>query len=237
MKSAGLKRKTVQMTDVNAPLRNDADFLSYCVSDNSADNHLPNPLDESPFIELGFPMVSGWVIDAMHTVFAGAFGQRIKGIVDLRFEGQVGLDHKAEIESRLKLFQACKPCEFDRHVRSMVKSVNKYKFHELRQLLYFLIFPLFDGVLQDHDMLNLLRLQHAMLLLGGCSPNPVSSDNIEKARSELKTYVEELKNRKFPIRITLHEMIHIPDDVEEFECGVEWVAAWRFETFQGIGMV
>lgn len=234
VKAPGLKKKTVQMREVDAPLRRDDEFLTYCVSDHSMDNHLPNPLDESPFIEIGFPMVTGFIIDAMHTVFAGAFNQRLKGIAQLRHEGRVNIVKRNKIESNIRLFKKSKPYEFDRFVRSLVNCGSKYKFHELRQFLYYLLFPVFDGVLRENDLINLLRLQHSMLLLGGCSPSPVSTSNISKASLELKTYVKELVSESIPIRITTHEMIHIPEDVQKYQCGVERIAAWRFMSFQRI---
>jgi hypothetical protein len=52
--------KVIVMRNVNAPLRNDVDFLSYHVNDFSDDDHLdPNLI--SPFVRLNFPMVTGFI--------------------------------------------------------------------------------------------------------------------------------------------------------------------------------
>lgn len=230
----GKKKKQVQLLDVNAPLRRDDEYLTYCISDDSVDKHLPNPADESPFIQLNFPMVSGFIIDPMHTFFAGAFSRRLNGIARKRHEGQVTLLQRQQIEDRLKLYKKCKPYEFDRYVRSLLNCGEKYKFHELRQFLYYLLYPVFHGVLTDSHLVNILRLQYAMLLLGAYNPNPVPEDNIDAARDQLKDYVKELIDFKFPIRITTHEIIHIPDDVKKFNCGVECISAFKFESFMRV---
>lgn len=230
----GFKKSVVQFLELDAPLRRDDEFLTYYRNEQSEDDHLPSPEEVSPFTELDFPMVSGFVIDAMHTFFAGAFAQRLKGIVSLRHEGRVSTLKLNQIERRLTQFRKCKLYEFDRHVRGIVGCVNKYKFHELRQFLYYLLFPVFKGILNDSELENLLRLQYAMLLLGGCNPNPVSTCNINRARSELKEYVRYLTDAGYPIRISTHEIVHIPDDVLKYECGVECIAAWKFESFQRV---
>jgi hypothetical protein len=64
--------KVIVMQNVNAPLRNYVDLLSYRVSDFSLD---PNLI--SPFIRLNFPMVTGFFIEPMHTMIGGAFRRLI----------------------------------------------------------------------------------------------------------------------------------------------------------------
>lgn len=226
--------KQVQMLDVDAPLRRDDEYLTYCVGDESSDGHIPDPTDESPFLQINFPMVTGFVIDPMHTFFAGALSRRLVGIAKHRYEGQVNLNQRTDIEARLKIFRTCKPYEFDRYVRSLLNCGEKYKFHELRQLLYYLLFPTFDDVLTSPHLVNILRLQYAMLLLGAFNTSRVPESNIQTATNELKCYVKELISFKFPVRITTHEMIHMPDDVRKHECGVECISAFKFESFMRV---
>jgi len=99
----------------------------------------------------------------------------------------------------MKLFQKWKPSEFDRNVRSLVTCGEKYKFHEIRQFLYYLLFPVFNGVLSPEHLENILRLQYVMLLLGAYDPSPVAKSNIQKSSEQLKLYIEELKNGSFLI--------------------------------------
>jgi hypothetical protein len=74
----------VQLLELNAPLRTDEDFLSYCESDESRDNHITNIYDISPFVGLNVPMVTAFPIEPMHTMYACCFGRLIKGIVSVQ---------------------------------------------------------------------------------------------------------------------------------------------------------
>jgi hypothetical protein len=63
------------MRNVNAPLRNGIDFLNYHIIDFSDDDHLdPNLI--SLFVRLNFPMVTGFIIEPMHTMIEGALSRR-----------------------------------------------------------------------------------------------------------------------------------------------------------------
>ena len=58
------------------------------------------------------------------------------------------------------------------------------------------------------------------------------SDTAE-AREAFKEYNLELIDMGVPIRYMTHGIIHIPDDVNYFGCGMERQSAWMDETFQG----
>jgi hypothetical protein len=93
------------------------------------------------------------------------------------------------------------------------------------------LFPVFDGILQDDQLANILLLQYSVLLLG--APSPVKNENIREASVALKKYVQQLIDFSFPIRPKTHAIIHLPEDVENYECGLEVNSAYVFENFQG----
>ena len=93
-------------------------------------------------------------------------------------------------------------------------------------------FPVFFGILPESDLLNIMRLQKGMILLGGSQTTPVPREDTAEAREEFQIYCNELKEKKIPIRYMTHATQHIPDDVDYFKVGVERLAAWVFETFQ-----
>ena len=222
------------MLDLQAPLRRDDEFLSYCKSDDSIDDHIPNPANVSRLNDFGYPMVSGFTFEFMHSFLAGAFSRRINGIALHRHEGQVSVLQRVKIETRLKELQKCKPYEFDRHVRSLVHCGQKYKFHELRQFLYYHLYPVFEGVLSDSHLNNVMRLQYSMLLLGSYNPDPVPTEDIDVAQRQLQTYVEELISYHFPICPTTHGIIHCHEDVRRYGCGLECLSAFKFESFMQV---
>ena len=249
--TVGKKKKSIQFLELNAPPRIDIDFLSYCLSDDCIDDHLVNVLDVSPFIDLGlrwrkiyafrcgsgfgrrisWSLVTGFVIDPMHTLTAGAFGRRLVGIASVKKEGKLKPSQLAEVDHRIRLFKSCKPSEFDRYLRSFTKCSSKYKHHELRDFKMYNHFPVFDGILQDDQLANILLLQYSVLLLG--APSPVKNENIREASVALKKYVQQLIDFSFPIRPKTHAIIHLPEDVENYECGLEVNSAYVFENFQG----
>lgn len=237
--------KTIQYRDLHAPLRRDEDFFSYVKDDGDCptncgtknchcqDEHLLNLNDISPFTEIeNFPIISGFVIDPMHTLTAGAFGRKLEGIAHVPSEGKPDGASLGKINSRLELFSQCKPLEFDRHVRNFTACVCKYKHHELRQFLYYLLYPVFFDILPDAQLEQIMLLQKAMLLLGGFKKDPVSEDNIMEAIRLLKLYVKINIDLGYPVRFSTHESIHIPEDVAKFRCGVECLSAYVFENFQ-----
>lgn len=159
---------TIQFTDLNAPLRLDEDFLLYMVSDDCEDEHLLGLNDLSPFIDIGFPMVSGFNLDPMHLMFAGCFKRRLKGLVSVTTEGKMKGSDLASADARLKLFQRCKPAEFDRYVRPLSSCVDKYKMHELRDFLMCYLFPVFHGILTDDQLHDIMLLQYVCyVIIGG----------------------------------------------------------------------
>jgi hypothetical protein len=229
----GKKKTSIQFLDLNAPPRLDEDFLSYCAdNDDCVDDHVAGVEDVSPFFDFGFPMVTGFIIDPMHTFTAGAFGRRLVGVASVKNEGKLKSSQLTEADNRIRLFKACRPSEFDRYLRSLTSCGNKYKHHELRDFKMYNLFPVFDGILQNNQLENIMLLQFSVLLLGGFDPSPVEETNIREAEDALKKYVQQLIDFGFPIRPTTHAIIHIPDDVRTYQCGMECNSAYVFENFQ-----
>lgn len=225
------QKKTIQFLELNAPPRTDEDFLTYCQSDNCLDEHINSLHDLSPLHKLNFPMVSGFVLEPMHTFYAGCVGGRLKGIAGKKSEGKLSSSQLAKVDQRLALLKLCKPFEFDRHVRSLSQCVKKYKHHEIRDMLMYILIPVFSGILQADKLENLLLLQYAMLLIGGFDSSPISSAKIKEASRVLKLYVQQLIDFGYPIRPTTHASSHLPEDAVKFDCGVEALSAFVFENF------
>ena len=134
------------MMRTNARLRTDDMFLTYHVNDFSKDQHLPNSALPSPFLVINFPMVSGFVLDPMHTVYEGAFLKRLVRFVSMASEGNLSKWDLTLIDRRLKYYRKCRPSEFNRYLGSL-QDFNYYKAHVLRQFFYYLLFPVIDGIL------------------------------------------------------------------------------------------
>ena len=221
----------IQFMEDDAPPGTDDDWLTY-YSDcrkNEEDNHCKDAGRPSPFYGF-YPLVKGFAIDPMHTVYAGAYGRRLIGFRSEVNDGKLSQLLLNQLDNRILFYGQCKPWEFDRKLRSF-SSCGKYKHHELRNLLMYYQFPVFFGILPESDLLNIMRLQKGMILLGGSQTIPVPREDTSEAREEFKIYCNELKEKKIPIRYMTHATQHIPDDVDYFKVGVERLAAWVFEIF------
>lgn len=221
--------KRIVLPNVAAPLRKDQDFLTYHVNDFSLDEHL-DPTQVSPFVRVNHKMVTGFVIEPMHSYIDGAFGRRLGGFASVPSEEKICKDGLVEANRRIAAFKFWKLNDFDRPVEDLSKF-GSYKTHVKRQFLYYSLFPVFEGILGDLEMNHIMMLQHAILLLGSYDPQPVPESNIESARQILKMYSVELTEREIPCRFVSHQIIHIPDDVANFQCGIETLSAFQYESF------
>lgn len=76
-----------------------------------------------------------------------------------------------------------------------------------------------------------MHLQYAMPLMGSFDPAPVPKADLDLARKILKLYSVELTERNIPTRFMSHLIIHLPDDAERYQCGIETLAVWYYESF------
>jgi hypothetical protein len=233
-KQRGVKVDNItRYEEVNATRRTDDLFLTYFKTESNGDEHIVDPSDVSPFIKLKFPMVSGFTAEVMHTLYSGTFGRRLEGLYSVRNEGKLGTNQLATVNQRLKRFRVCLLYEFDRPVRQLSSCAN-YKAHELRQFLYYQLYPAFRGVVSTNDLNHLLLLQYSMLLLGGFGHQPVPDADIDEATTALKAYSSGLQERQIPCRFLNHYITHLPEDVKNFQCGIESLSAFPFESFMKV---
>jgi hypothetical protein len=119
------------------------------------------------------------------------------------------------LKLRSELSEKCKPSDFDRKLRPFSFS-HKYKHHEQRNLLMYYQFPVFAGIMKEEDLTTIMKLQKAMILLGGSQITPVPKPDTAEARDDIKSYIQDLKDNKIPINYMTHATLHVPDDVDFF---------------------
>ena len=222
---------TMKITD--APLRTDRDFHTYHVNDISIDEHVTHPHRHYPFVDFGFKMVSGFVIDTMHTVHMGSFLRRLEGLASVAREGKLTETELAAVEKRIEFYRHCRPYDFHRHVEKF-SGCSKYKAHVLRQFLYYFLFPVFEGILHEDELEHIMLLQYGMMLLGGYeTQRQIDSSDISKADAILKRYSSELSELGIPCRFVSHLTSHLAEDVSNFKNPIEANSGFDFETFLG----
>jgi hypothetical protein len=97
-------------------------------------------------------------------------------------EGKLTSTQIAEANKRIKFFHLCRPYGFDRFVDKLEKCKN-YKIHVKRNILYYLLFPLFKGILSENDLEQIMLLKYGMMLLGSFNGEPVPKKRILKAKT------------------------------------------------------
>ena len=77
----------------------------------------------------------------------------------------------AKANKRIKFFYLCRPYGFHRFVDKLEKCKN-YKIL-VKNILYYLLFPLFKGILSENDLEQIMLLKYGMMLLGSFNGEPV----------------------------------------------------------------
>ena len=120
----------------------------------------------------------------MHTVIEGAFGRRLEGFVSIPGEGKLSSAQISEENQRIKYFHLCRPYGFDRYVDKLEKCKN-YKINVKRNILYHLLLPLFNGILDENELEHIMLLQYDMMLLGSFNRKPVPTKRLLDAKKNL----------------------------------------------------
>lgn len=237
------ERKHIQFLEVNAPSRTNADFPTSFNSDDCPDEHLNGHHDLSPFLKYNFPMVSGFVVEPMHTFYAGCVVGRLKSIACKANEGrlcasQLGwswsvIDHDQwsliiQVDQRKKLiYEKFKPYEYDWHVRSLTKCAKKYKHHEIRDML---MYTSWSQYLVESCRMITHKLFYCFCI--PCCWSEVSLPPPKKIyiKKRLKFWNVFWTTEKFgyPIRPTTLLSSHLPEDALNYGCGVESLRGFVF---------
>ena len=95
------------MTGVGIFLRTDLDFLNYHANNFLIYEHVKDVDNQNTFVKMGFNMVTGFLIDSMHTMISGAFLRRLDGSASNPLEGKLSSTQLAQVEKRLKFYRHC----------------------------------------------------------------------------------------------------------------------------------
>ncbi|EFX62643.1 hypothetical protein DAPPUDRAFT_120024 [Daphnia pulex] len=210
----------ILLRSVNTPRRTDVNFLTYHTNSLSGDEHLKDIRDVNPFVKIDFPMVTGFIIDPMHTGIEGAFSRRFEGFILVPEEGKLSSSKIDEADRRIKFFRLCRPFGFDRY-EGKFSTCKNCKIHVKRNILYYLLYPLFQGIFDETNLEHIMLLQYGMLLLGAFNKEPVSRTNIIEAQKTFQRYSVDLTELGIPCRFVSHQVTHLWEDVEKYGCGVK----------------
>ena len=119
----------IQLRETNWCKRKDHDWLSYITDEKkekSQDYHVNGLHDLSPFCDIDFCMVSGFITDTMHTMWLGNLRRYLRNMALVSKEGKLSALQLARVDARLKIVGKCNPYEF-RNWEVWVKALTNTK--------------------------------------------------------------------------------------------------------------
>jgi hypothetical protein len=187
---------------------------------------------DSPLLKIAnLDMIKMFVLDSMHLVFLGVirrFLSFLKSGARIIKLGHVQLDI---ISLRLIEMSQYTPSDFARKPRGL-NELERFKATELRQFMLYTGIVVLRGVVNDNLYELFLSLFIAIRI---CFISDKNERNklLSYARKLLKAFVHNAKILCGAIFVTynVHNLLHIVDDVEYFQCSLNDLSSFVFENY------
>lgn len=140
--------------DLDAPLRNDADYRARKYDDY---HHMESVLEMLPI-----DMIDAFPFDYLHCVLLGVENWILKFLKDT--PKTLSSSDYIDINGRVEQFQKTQPVEFQQKLRSFIEYLGLMKGTEFRQYLLFLGPLLFKDIIDEEKVGNMIKLQIASII-------------------------------------------------------------------------
>lgn len=186
----------------------------------------------SPLLAVNPPLdlVKQFILDPMHMLYLGVMARLFECWMTGNADTKLSASQKTELNRRSLLIKKDIPYEFHRKMRS-TNFYDKYKAVELRFFLLYCSPIILKKILKDEVYNHLLQLHIACRLLSGAN----SVAYVDQARDYLKSFVETAQiiyGQRF-ITLNVHNLIHLADDVENFQSDLSSISAFPYENELG----
>lgn len=218
------ERKKVRYSEYSGIPRTDKTFSDRL----HPEHHKPEYLHQrSALEEMNFKMVSQFPIDPMHCIDLNVVKKTL-GLTALMLKKSNRSENVEKISDRMNAFKDYCPSDFARDCRSL-EDISNFKATEFRQFLLYGCIVFLKDLVDEYIYEHWLLLHTAVRLL---SSESLSSDNIDKAETLLKRFVEQ-----YPLiygidtmTYILHVLIHIPY-FSRLYGPLDSFSAYKFENF------
>ena len=211
--------------DTNCTMRNDEDFNDFKYTDHQH--------SKSEFINHGIPCVSKFALDYMHLVCLGVAKRILYFLQGGPRICRLSQAQLSIISTRLDALRNQLPAEFARQPRGL-KHLKRWKASEFKQfLLYTGMFAL-KGVVKKEVYNHFLTLSIAISILMYFDATDANyMELFEYTKQLLHWFVDAAPNiyGKTFVVYNVHNLIHLHEDVENNQCGLESLSAFLFENF------
>ncbi|XP_029676812.1 uncharacterized protein LOC115243756 [Formica exsecta] len=186
----------------------------------------------SPLTEINFPMVTKFILDPMHLVYLGVMRRMLFQMVQgNNYFCKLDARRINILSKRLESLHKYIPVDFSRKPQNLNK-IKKWKATELRQFLLYTSLFVLNGIISNNHMEHFKIFHTAIFILS--HPNlAVQLCNYAQALliEFVKTFDEFVgPNSKI---YNVHNLVHLPDDVRNFNRTLDDISAFDFENLLG----
>ncbi|XP_065679433.1 uncharacterized protein LOC136071678 isoform X2 [Hydra vulgaris] len=213
---------------VECPLRTDVDFAAMLYEKHQ--------LQRTPLLDYNISCVRSFSLDYMHLVCLGVIKRMLKFLIG---DGPRAyrLSHLqiSEIVNRLTVLNGKMPSEFSRQPRTVIEW-KRWKATECRQFLLYTGCVVLKSIVNEGVYTHFLKLSVAFNILLDSNANNRTPQMLEYARKLLVDYVSSAIQFFGPTFSTynVHNLLHIVDDAENFNCSLDDISAFQFENYMQV---
>lgn len=185
----------------------------------------------SPLVDHGISCIKSFVLDYMHLACLGVTRRILRFLKGGPKLCRISYIQQCSISERLESFRKYIPSEFARRPRSLLE-LDRWKATEYRQFMLYTGIVALKGNVSSKCYDHFVCFMLAMTIL--------LSSNVEK-RTEYINYSRELlKTFVYRSRVVygetftvynVHNLIHLPDDVEHSNCSLNEISSFPFENY------
>ena len=186
---------------------------------------------KSPLILAEISCIQSFALDYMHLVCLGVVRRMLHFMKQGPAKCRLSFQQRNKISDHLKSLSGELPREFARQPRSLLE-LDRWKATELRQFLLYTGPVVLRRVISDDMYKHFLALTVSMSIMLN-SDDQVRNGYIDYARELIICYVKMCKTTygdTFSV-YNVHSLIHLPEDVEHFNCSLNYVSSFPFENY------
>ncbi|KAK3931258.1 FAST kinase domain-containing protein 4 [Frankliniella fusca] len=203
----------------NATLRSDDSF--------QLREHPGHHKGNSPLEDVGTRMVSQFVLDPMHLVYAGVMKRLLEFWINVVGKWKLHVEIVDLISSIFEFLKQYCPSDFNRKPRSLT-YLKSFKCTVLRRILLYDGIIAFKDLVDDNIYKNFLLLHCGIFIL---SSKPLISSKVDIAAELLRLFVShsgQIYGSMFVV-YNVHNLIHLSSECERLNMTLEEFSAFKFE--------
>ena len=197
-------------------------------------NHVKDINNLTPLLEIpGFKAIGNMPLDTMHTVWHGGVRSWMKKL----FLGKPKKDNALPgviiklCCKKMQVYKNFAPAEFSSSRVPPLNLLKDYKAAEMRHFVMYVLIPIAKGVVSNDVFLIISHLVAGLLIIGGAAPDPIPEVDLVFAQECFEFFIEKVMRDYYKVSFppSLHNMLHIVQDLRYLGVRMDYIGAWYFE--------